>query len=63
MLYNGDKQKDIQATISICIEQGKLVRYLSEHRMEVEDYMLALLSDKELKEAYGDYRESVGEER
>ena len=49
----------IQATISICIEQGKLVRYLSEHRREVEDYMFALLSDEELKEAYGDYMESI----
>ena len=63
MLYNGDKQKAIQATISICIEQGKLLRYLSEHRREVEEYMFALLSDEELKEAYGDYRESIGEER
>ena len=61
LLYNGDKQKAIQSTISICIEQGKLVRYLSEHRREVEDYMFALLSDEELKEAYGDYRESIGE--
>ena len=34
---------------------------LSEHRREVEDYMFALLSDEELKEAYGDYRESIGE--
>ncbi|SFH95770.1 hypothetical protein SAMN04487830_11449 [Pseudobutyrivibrio sp. OR37] len=25
--------------------------------------MFALLSDEELKEAYGDYRESIGEER
>ena len=60
MLYNGDKQKAIQATISICIEQGKLVRYLSEHRREVEDYMFALLSDEELKEAYGDFRHNQG---
>ena len=35
------------------------MRYLSEHRMEVEDYMFALLSDEELKEAYGDYMESI----
>ena len=63
LLYNGDKQKAIQATISLCIEQGKLVRYLSEHRREVEDYMFALLSDEELKESYGDYRESIGEEK
>lgn len=60
LLYNNDKQKAIQATISICIEQGKLVRYLSEHRREVEDYMFALLNDEELKEAYGDYRHSQG---
>jgi hypothetical protein len=63
LLYNGDKQKAIQSTISICIEQGKLVRYLSEHRREVEDYMFALMSDEEMKEAYGDYRESIGEAR
>ena len=63
LLYNGDKQKAIQATINICIEQGKLVKYLSEHRREVEDYMFALLNDEELKEAYGDYREMLGEER
>ena len=61
LLYNGDKQKAIQSAISICIEQGKLVRYLSEHRREVEDYMFALMSDEEMKEAYGDYRESIGE--
>ena len=63
LLYNGDKQKAIQAAISICIEQGKLVKYLSDHRREVEDYMFALMSDEEMKEAYGDYRESIGEER
>ena len=63
LLYNGDKQKAIQSAISICIEQGKLVRYLSDHRREVEDYMFALMSDEEMKEAYGDYRESIGEER
>ena len=63
LLYNGDKQKAIQSTISICIEQGKLVRYLSEHRREVEDYMFALLSDEELKEAYGDYRHEQGLEQ
>lgn len=39
------------------------MRYLSEHRREVEDYMFALLRDEELKEAYGDYRESIGEEK
>lgn len=60
VLYNGDKESAIRATISICIEQGKLVRYLSEHRREVEDYMFALLSDEELKEAYGDYRHKQG---
>ena len=62
VLYNGDKETAIRATISICIEQGKLVRYLSEHRREVEDYMFALLSDEELKEAYGDYRHRQGVE-
>ena len=29
-------------------------------RREVEDYMFALLSDEELKEAYGDYRHRQG---
>lgn len=62
VLYNGDKESAIRSTISICIEQGKLVRYLSEHRREVEDYMFALLSDEELKEAYGDYRHRQGVE-
>ena len=63
LVYNGDKQEAIQATIQICLEQGKLVKYLSEHRREVEDYMFALMSDEELKEAYGYYRECLGEER
>ena len=36
---------------------------LSEHRREVEDYMFALLSDEELKEAYGDYRHEQGLEQ
>ena len=31
-------------------------------RREVEDYMFALLSDEELKEAYGDYRHRQGVE-
>ena len=39
------------------------MRYLSDHRRELEDYMFALMSDEEMKEAYGDYRESIGEAR
>ena len=40
------------------------MKYLSDHhRREVEDYMFALMNDEEMKEAYGDYRESIGETR
>ena len=63
VLYNGDKIKAIQATIDICIAQGKLTKYLSEHRREVEDYMFELLTDEEVREAYGDYREALGVEQ
>lgn len=63
VLYNGDKKKAIQATIDICIAQGKLAKYLSEHRREVEDYMFELMTDEEVREAYGDYREEKGIEK
>ncbi|MBQ7148638.1 MAG: hypothetical protein IJR96_07780 [Pseudobutyrivibrio sp.] len=63
LLYNGDKQMAIEATIRICIQQGKLVKYLSEHRREVEEYMLALMTSEEAYESYGDYREIIGTEK
>ena len=62
LLYNGDKKLAIEATVKICIEQGKLVKYLSEHRKEVEEFMLALMTSEEAYECYGDYRESIGKD-
>lgn len=62
-VYNKDKEAAVRATIKICIEQGKLSKYLSEHRKEVEEYMLAIMSSEEAYESYGDYRELLGEEK
>lgn len=53
-LYNGNKRMAIQETIRICIEEGNLGEYLSNHQKEVEDYMFALLSQEEMYTAVAD---------
>ena len=60
LLLHNDKKKALEEAIRICIENGDLARYLTEHRKEVEDVMFTLLTQEEAKESYGDYRYDEG---
>ncbi|MBQ8138799.1 MAG: hypothetical protein IJ195_05015, partial [Lachnospiraceae bacterium] len=44
LLLHNDKKKALEEAIRICIENGDLARYLTEHRKEVEDVMFTLLT-------------------
>ena len=63
LLLHNDKKKALEEAIRICIENGDLARYLTEHRKEVEDVMFTLLTQEEAKESYGDYRYDEGLEK
>ena len=63
LLLHNDKKKALEEAIRICIENGDLAHYLTEHRKEVEDVMFTLLTQEEAKESYGDYRYDEGLEK
>ena len=44
-----ERQQAVTATIDLCIEKGYLVRYLEEHRPEVEKIMMTMFSPEYVK--------------
>lgn len=46
-----EKQQAVTATIELCIQKGYLVRYLEEHRPEVEKIMMTMFSPEYVKMA------------
>ena len=44
-----ERQQAVTATIDLCIEEGCLVRYLKEHRPEVEKIMMTMFSPEYVK--------------
>ena len=46
-----EKQQAVTATIDLCIQKGYLVRYLEEHRPEVEKIMMTMFSPEYVKMA------------
>lgn len=50
----------MREAIRICIEQGYLADFLSENANEVVDMSMILLSQEEITESYGDFREMQG---
>ncbi|MBR1711392.1 MAG: hypothetical protein IJ719_21650 [Clostridia bacterium] len=44
-----EKQQAVTATIDLCIQNGYLVKYLEEHRPEVEKIMMTMFSPEYVK--------------
>ena len=44
-----EKQQAVTTTIDLCIQNGYLVRYLEEHRSEVEKIMMTMFSPEYVK--------------
>jgi hypothetical protein len=44
-----EKQQAVNTTIDLCIQKGYLVRYLEEHRPEVEEIMMTMFSPEYVK--------------